>query len=90
MSRTVDLVGTNMTFQYFAVMCQRWVSLRSEFVGNIVVLLSALLAVAQSSQLSAGWVGLIVSFTLSITETFNYVLVNGSRVEEQTGKNCTN
>ena len=53
-------------------MCKRWLSLRSELTGNLVVLLAAVLAVAQRSAVSAGWVGLAVSFAMSVTETFNW------------------
>ena len=50
----LDLLQANVKFQYFSVMCQRWVSLRSEFFGNIVVLMTAIIAVARQDHLTAG------------------------------------
>ncbi len=82
-SESEALVQSNLRHQYAASMCKRWLSLRSELTGNAVVLLAAVLAVAQRHQVTAGWVGLAVSFAMSVTETFNWVLVNGSSVEEK-------
>lgn len=76
-------VQENLRFQYASVMATRWLSLRSEALGNIVVLVAALVAVGQRSALTAGWVGLSITYALSITETFNWVLQNGCKLEEQ-------
>ncbi len=73
----------NLRHAYAAAMCRRWLALRSELTGNLVVLLAALLAVGQRNSVTAGWVGLTVSFAMSVTETFNWVLLNGSSVEEK-------
>ncbi len=73
----------NLRHAYASAMCRRWLSLRSEMTGNAVVLLAAVLAVAQRHAVTAGWVGLTVSFAMSVTETFNWVLLNGSQVEEK-------
>ena len=40
------------------------------------MLLAAVLAVVQSDVVTAGWVGLTVSYAMSVTETFNMVLVS--------------
>ncbi|TRY79300.1 hypothetical protein TCAL_05131 [Tigriopus californicus] len=72
-----------LRFQYTSAMATRWLSLRSEALGNIVVLVAALVAVAQRNILTAGWVGLSITYALSVTETFNWVLQNGSKLEEQ-------
>ena len=58
-------------------MCKRWLALRSELVGNFVVLIAGVLAVYHMDTMSAAWVGLTVSFAMSITETFHCVLNNG-------------
>ncbi len=71
-SESAALIEQNLRHQYAASMCKRWLSLRSELTGNLVVLLAAVLAVAQRSAVSAGWVGLAVSFAMSVTETFNW------------------
>ena len=76
------LVGKNLHFQYVSQMMRRWLSLRSDLVGNVVVLLAGLLAVAQKDAVTAGWVGLTISYAMSATETFQWVLNHGTRVEE--------
>lgn len=82
-SESLALIQQNLQFQYYSIVCRRWLGLRSELIGNGVVLLAALLAVSQSDAVTAGWVGLTISYALSVTETFNWVLINGSNVEEQ-------
>ena len=76
-AKSENLLTKNVRFQYAGLMCKRWLALRSELVGNLVVLLAGILAVYYRDAVTAGWVGLTVSYAMSVTETFNWVLVNG-------------
>ncbi len=79
-----NLVQSNSKFKYLTIICKRWLGLRSECMGNLVVLIAACLAISQRDTVSAGWIGLTISYALSITETFNWLLINSSLVEEHT------
>ena len=52
-------------------------------MGNVFVLVASLLAVSSRDAVTAGWVGLTVSYAMSITETFQWVLNNATKIEEQ-------
>ena len=75
-------IEANLRNLYVSKMLMRWLCLRSEFIGSLVVLLAAVLAVWQRGDMTAGWAGLTISYAMSVTETFNFVLINFSQLEE--------
>lgn len=70
---------------YFPSVCvNRWLAVRLEFIGSIVILSSALLSivsVASRSGLSAGMVGLAMSYALQITQSLNWIIRQTVEVE---------
>eukprot|EP00092_Neocalanus_flemingeri_P021837 GFUD01023689.1.p1 GENE.GFUD01023689.1~~GFUD01023689.1.p1 ORF type:complete len:1151 (+),score=238.50 GFUD01023689.1:511-3453(+) len=78
-----ELVGTNLKFSYYSVMCSRWLNLRTEMVAQFLVLSASLVAVINRDTFSSGWAGLIISLALSVTETFNCLLVALTNLEDQ-------
>ncbi|KHJ47246.1 ABC transporter transmembrane region [Trichuris suis] len=61
----------------------RWLAVRLEFIGNLLVFLAAIFAVYNREEgiLSAGMVGLAVTYALSITQTLNWVVRMTSDLE---------
>lgn len=45
----------------------RWLAIRLEFLGNLVVFFSALLAVIARDSLDSGLVGLSISYALNVS-----------------------
>ncbi|BGP13132.1 hypothetical protein JCM10213v2_001051 [Rhodosporidiobolus nylandii] len=70
---------------YFAsVSCNRWLAIRLEFLGSIIIVSTALLAVftlVHSGSVDAGIVGLMLSYALSTTQTLNWIVRSATEVE---------
>ena len=66
-----------------SVLMSRWLSLRTELLAQLLVLAASLGAVLGRDHLSPGLAGLAVSLALSITETFNCLLVALTGLENQ-------
>ncbi|GAA6044266.1 hypothetical protein JCM8097_004322 [Rhodosporidiobolus ruineniae] len=70
---------------YFAsVSCNRWLAIRLEFLGAIIIFSSALLAVftlVQYHNLNAGVVGLMLSYALTTTQSLNWIVRSATEVE---------
>lgn len=59
----------------------RWLAVRLETVGNLIIFFAGLFAVLGRDTLDAGTVGLSVSYALSITQTLNWLVRMTSDVE---------
>ncbi|KAF8930478.1 Canalicular multispecific organic anion transporter 2 [Dissophora ornata] len=83
---------------YFAfTTADRWLNIRLEFLGAIIVLAASLLCVWKRDELGAGGAGLALSYALTVTFTITYLvkslgslqnqLVSVERIEEYCDKN---
>ncbi|XP_009463507.1 PREDICTED: canalicular multispecific organic anion transporter 1 [Nipponia nippon] len=75
---TMDI---NQKSVYSWIVSNRWLAIRLEFVGSLVVFSSALLAVISKGTLEGGIVGLSVSSALNITQTLNWLVRTSSELE---------
>ena len=80
-TQSEDLVDGNQKAQYSAIVANRWLAIRLETVGNLIIFCSALLAVLGRNDLSPGMVGLSVTYALSVTQTLNWLVRMTSEVE---------
>ncbi|CAI5775246.1 canalicular multispecific organic anion transporter 1 [Podarcis lilfordi] len=76
-----ELVDINQKSVYSWIVSNRWLAVRLEFVGNLVVFFAALLAVFAKDTLDSGIVGLSVSSALNITQTLNWLVRMTSELE---------
>jgi ABC-type multidrug transport system fused ATPase/permease subunit len=62
----------------------RWLGVRLEFVGAVILLFTAVLAVAAvvTSNVDAGLVGLVLSYALTTTGSLNWFVRSASEVEQ--------
>uniref|UniRef100_A0A131YTN7 ATP-binding cassette, subfamily C (CFTR/MRP), member 1 n=1 Tax=Rhipicephalus appendiculatus TaxID=34631 RepID=A0A131YTN7_RHIAP len=67
-------VDHNQMCYYPSTISNRWLAVRLEFCGNLIVLFAALFAVFGSDHLDGGTVGLSLSYALSITATMNWMV----------------
>ncbi|XP_055307638.1 multidrug resistance-associated protein 1-like, partial [Sitodiplosis mosellana] len=57
-----------------SVFANRWLAVRLEMVGNLIILFAALFAVLSRDTLEPGTVGLSVSYALQITQTLSWLV----------------
>uniref|UniRef100_A0A8C3UYV3 ABC-type glutathione-S-conjugate transporter n=1 Tax=Catharus ustulatus TaxID=91951 RepID=A0A8C3UYV3_CATUS len=75
------IMDINQKSVYSWIISNRWLAIRLEFVGSLVVFFSALLAVIAKSTLEGGIVGLSVSSALNVTQTLNWLVRTSSELE---------
>ncbi|KKK26753.1 hypothetical protein ARAM_007040 [Aspergillus rambellii] len=77
-------MDANIRAYFPSLSANRWLAVRLEFIGSLIILASAVLAiisVATGSGLSAGMVGLSMSYALQITQSLNWIVRQTVEVE---------
>lgn len=77
-------VDNNLKAYYPSISANRWLAVRLEFIGAIVILAAAglaIISVVSHSGLSAGQVGLAMSYALQITTSLNWIVRQSVEVE---------
>ncbi|OQR74446.1 multidrug resistance-associated protein 1-like [Tropilaelaps mercedesae] len=72
---------TNHSAYYPSLAASRWLSVRLEFLGYVIVFIAALLAALARDNLAPGLAGLSVSYALTITGTLNMLVKSTSDLE---------
>ncbi|UYV60328.1 hypothetical protein LAZ67_1000843 [Cordylochernes scorpioides] len=76
-----SLVDTNVECFYPSVVANRWLEVRLELCGNLIVFFASLFSVLQKDVLTPGDVGLTISYALSMTATLNWMVRMSSELE---------
>ena len=77
-------MDANLRAYFPSISANRWLAVRLEFLGSIIILASAGLAigsVAAGTHLSPGMVGLAMSYALQITQSLNWIVRQTVEVE---------
>lgn len=77
-------VDANLRAYYPSISANRWLAVRLEFIGSFIILAAAgfaIISVATGSNLSAGMVGLAMSYALQITQSLNWIVRQTVEVE---------
>lgn len=77
-------VDSNLRAYFPSVSANRWLAVRLEFIGAVVILAAAgfsVISVANHSGLSASLVGLAMSYALQITTSLNWIVRQSVEVE---------
>ncbi|XP_001372990.1 ATP-binding cassette sub-family C member 2 [Monodelphis domestica] len=75
------IIDTNQKCVFSWIISNRWLAVRLELVGNLVVFFSALLIVIYRDNLKGDMVGLVLSNALNITQTLNWLVRMTSELE---------
>jgi ABC-type multidrug transport system fused ATPase/permease subunit len=76
-----DLVDSNQVAYYPNISANRWLAVRLEFLGNLIILMSSLFAVVNRSSIDPGLVGLSVTYALNVTQSLNWMVRMSSDLE---------
>lgn len=77
-------VDENLRAYFPNINANRWLAVRLEFIGSFIILAAAgfaIISVATGSGLSAGLVGLAMSYALQITQSLNWIVRQTVEVE---------
>ncbi|KAI5365489.1 putative AAA+ ATPase domain, ABC transporter type 1, transmembrane domain-containing protein [Septoria linicola] len=77
-------VDANLRAYFPSISANRWLAVRLEFIGSIIILAAAgfaIISVTSGSGLSAGLVGLAMSYALQITQSLNWIVRQTVEVE---------
>ncbi|XP_072526726.1 ATP-binding cassette sub-family C member 2-like [Salminus brasiliensis] len=81
LERNKITIDDNLRSVYPWIVSNRWLAIRLEFLGNLVVFFSALFAVLSRDSLDSGMVGLSISYALNVTQTLNWLVRMTSELE---------
>ncbi|XP_073473151.1 multidrug resistance-associated protein 1-like isoform X1 [Aquarana catesbeiana] len=76
-----DVVNENLVCYYNNVISNRWLAVRLEFLGNLMVFFAALFAIQGSDKMTSGTVGLSITYALNITQTLNFWVRKACEIE---------
>lgn len=76
-----DTIDQNLKSVYPWIVSNRWLAMRLESLGNLVVFFAALFAVISRDSLNSGLVGLSISYALNVTQTLNWLVRMTSELE---------
>ncbi|XP_059361141.1 ATP-binding cassette sub-family C member 9-like isoform X3 [Carassius carassius] len=79
--RMLELTDTNNTAYLFLSAANRWLEVRTDYLGAVIVLTAAVAAIWTSSQ--SGLVGLGLTYALTVTNYLNWVVRNLADLEVQ-------
>ncbi|XP_052568818.1 ATP-binding cassette sub-family C member 2 isoform X1 [Peromyscus californicus insignis] len=74
-------IDTNQKCVFSWITSNRWLAVRLELVGNLIVFCSALLLVIYKNSLTGDTVGFVLSNALNITQTLNWLVRMTSEAE---------
>jgi ATP-binding cassette, subfamily C (CFTR/MRP), member 1 len=77
-------VDANLRAYFPSINANRWLAVRLEFIGSVIILAAAgfaIVSVSTKSGLSAGMVGLAMSYALQITQSLNWIVRQTVEVE---------
>jgi ABC-type branched-subunit amino acid transport system ATPase component len=67
-------VNTNLRIYNSEFLSARWLALRLEFTGSLVVVITSILTVLNKNNMSSGQAGLSISYALSITQILMWMV----------------
>lgn len=67
-------LDTQLGAYYLSIAANRWLAVRLEFIGNFLVLATAVFLVALGGSVNASFAGLCLSYSLQVTQSLNWTV----------------
>ncbi|XP_068134048.1 ATP-binding cassette sub-family C member 9 isoform X2 [Hyperolius riggenbachi] len=83
--RMLELTDTNNLAYLFLSAANRWLEVRTDYLGACIVLTAAITSITSTSELQSGVVGLGLTYALTVTNYLNWVVRNLADLEVQIG-----
>ncbi|XP_037660285.1 canalicular multispecific organic anion transporter 1 isoform X1 [Choloepus didactylus] len=74
-------IDTNQKCVFSSIVSNRWLAVRLELIGNLIVFFSSLMMIIYRDTLSGDTVGFVLSNALNITQTLNWLVRMTSETE---------
>ncbi|XP_066908740.1 multidrug resistance-associated protein 1 isoform X2 [Halyomorpha halys] len=74
-------VDLNQSSSYASIIASRWLGIRLQLIGGVIIFFASLFAIIGKDYLSPGIIGLSVSYTLQITIFLHMLVVMATEVE---------
>lgn len=68
------LLSRNLMAHYPSISANRWLAVRLETVGSVMVSVSALLTLFNRSSITPALAGLSISYALTVTQALNWIV----------------
>lgn len=81
MLQSEDKVDHNQVAYYPGIMCNRWLAVWLELLGNIVTLGAAFIVIIAPENFNPSQVGMVITYSLQITQTLTWLVRMTSDVE---------
>ena len=65
----------NITHEKILFYFPRWLAVRLEFLGNLIILFAAMFAVISRNSIESGLVGLSITYALQVCATVYFILL---------------
>ncbi|XP_053664898.1 uncharacterized protein LOC128714047 [Anopheles marshallii] len=78
----LERIDTHQNYIYHNNSASRWIGIRLEFIGAMVIYFVALLTVSNQSMVGLAFVGIIVSYVLRLIPSLNGLLLASGALEE--------
>uniref|UniRef100_A0A182Y9Z9 ABC-type glutathione-S-conjugate transporter n=2 Tax=Anopheles stephensi TaxID=30069 RepID=A0A182Y9Z9_ANOST len=78
----LERIDTHQNYIYHNNSANRWIGIRLEFIGAMVIYYVALLTVSNQSMVGLAFVGIIVSYVLRLIPSLNSLLLASGLLEE--------
>ena len=82
-TQSQNKVDSYQKCMYTSKLCERWLNIRLNFMGNFIIFFICLFALLQPANMNASIIGLVITYAFTVTDTLGSVVKEASDLESQ-------